>query len=154
GAMALALAARIFGSDAILYGSEGSWSDLFRRPVERKPNASIAGALVSLAIVTPVFILCSDLGGRMIEMDMTTRLTAAAGMGLLLFAFLPLALAQMQGVELRSGFQLRPSSGTAILGALILGVSLWPLVMELILFSRSIGLTVFSEQQWQEQAHA
>ena len=29
---ALALAARIFGSDAILYGSQGSWSDLFRRP--------------------------------------------------------------------------------------------------------------------------
>ncbi|MCH8829486.1 MAG: ABC transporter permease [Planctomycetes bacterium] len=31
---ALTLAARIFGTDAILYGSHGSWSDLFRRPEE------------------------------------------------------------------------------------------------------------------------
>ena len=40
--MALALAARIFGSDAILYGSEGSWSDLFRRPPQLKGQPTAA----------------------------------------------------------------------------------------------------------------
>src|SRR5436190_8917883 len=39
--VALALAATVFGSDAILYGSEGSWGDLFRRPRELKQQATI-----------------------------------------------------------------------------------------------------------------
>jgi hypothetical protein len=38
GVASLALAARVFGSDAILYGSQGSWADLFRRPDEPAPS--------------------------------------------------------------------------------------------------------------------
>jgi len=42
---AIAIAARIFGTDAILYGGQSTWSDLLRRPAEPQAAAStIAGA--------------------------------------------------------------------------------------------------------------
>ena len=42
-AAAIALAARIFGTDAILYGSQATWSDIFQRPAEPQRTASVAG---------------------------------------------------------------------------------------------------------------
>src|SRR3712207_7167128 len=57
--ISISLAAKVFGSDAILYGSGGNWSELFRRPrefnaVDRKStrlnssHANISYAVFSL----------------------------------------------------------------------------------------------------------
>ena len=50
---AIGLAARVFGTDAILYGSEASWSDLFRRPPRARPVPSVSGAMFCLALLFP-----------------------------------------------------------------------------------------------------
>ncbi len=154
GALALAMAARIFGSDAILYGSEGSWSDLFRRPAESGPQATPSGALTALAIVAPLFIIASGLHGQMAALNMAAQLAAGAGIALLLFVAVPLGLARVQGVEIKSGFQLRPPALLAWLGAATLGCALAPLVMELILLSRQLGLTMINEQQMAQYAES
>src|SRR5262245_59404278 len=65
GSLALALAARIFGNDAILYGSEGSWRDLFRKPRDPRTQPTLVGALTVLAIVAPLFILASGFLGQL-----------------------------------------------------------------------------------------
>jgi ABC-2 type transport system permease protein/sodium transport system permease protein len=59
GVASLALAARIFGSDAILYGSQGSWSDLFRRPDELRTQPTLAGAALCTAVVFALQIVTS-----------------------------------------------------------------------------------------------
>src|SRR5207249_5625526 len=99
GGLALALAARVFGSDAILYGSEGSWGDLFRRPRELKRQATITDAITGLALVMPLFIIASGLLGFLGEVSLAARLMAGAGVSLLIFAAVPLALARGQGIR-------------------------------------------------------
>ena len=48
---AIALAARIFGTDAILYGSQATWSDLVRRPPEPQPATGLPAAMFGLALM-------------------------------------------------------------------------------------------------------
>src|SRR5262249_14347403 len=57
-AAAVALAARVFGAEAVLYGDGGQWSDLVRRPSQRRPAATASGALLTLALTFPLqFVL-------------------------------------------------------------------------------------------------
>lgn len=147
GALALAIAARIFGSDAILYGSEGSWGDLFRRPPQPRPQATLAGALTALAVVGPLFVVVNGFLSQLHGSAMWMQLAASGVIVLLLFAGIPMLLARLQGVELRSGFQWRGASLLALLGAVVLGCSLAPLAYELIIVSREAGFFTISHEQ-------
>lgn len=144
GALALTLAARIFGSDSILYGSEGSWSDLFRRPDEPRRQATIPGALTALAIVTPLFVIVGGILAQLYEIPMPAQLAALAGTSLLLFVVLPLGLARMQGVVLATGFQLRPPPLLAVFGGAIIGCFLWTIAYDLIILCQDLGIATLS----------
>lgn len=154
GSLALAIAARIFGSDAILYGSQGSWSDLFRRPAEPRSQATPAGALAALAIVAPLFVMLSGALALMHQAGMTAQLLAGGAMLLVLFVAAPLLAANWQGVYLATGFQLRRPSALAVLGAAILGASLAPLAYELIILSQDFGIATITDQQLQDKQPA
>ena len=147
GSLALALAARIFGHDAILYGSEGSWSDLFRRPLQPRPQATLAGALTALALVAPLYVIVNGLYVQMREIALPAQIMAAVGINLLLFAALPLVLARGQGVAIRDGFQLRGAPLLAFAGGALLGCSLWALVYDLIVLSQNLSLTSLTAAQ-------
>src|SRR5262249_39698102 len=57
----------------------------------------------------------------------------------LLFVGLPLVSAYLSRVEPASGFALRLPRPLALTGALLLGLSLWPFILELILVQERIG---------------
>jgi len=151
GAAALALAARIFGSDAILYGSEGSWSDLFQRPRERLSQPTIAGALTALAIVAPLYVISFGVLGLLGAVSIVNQLMAAAGVTLLLFMLVPALMARMQGVEFREGFQLRAASPLAWMAAGVLGCTLWPLAYDSIILCQQLGLATLNLEKLAEQ---
>lgn len=130
-AAALAVAARIFGTDAVLYGSEGSWSDLFRRPPKRQPIASLSQALASLAILFPSFLILSGLPRRMAGESVGIWMSGNAVLTIVLFALLPLAMARWSYVDVRNGFRLKAAPPLSFVAALLLGLSLWPIVIEL-----------------------
>jgi sodium transport system permease protein len=150
-AAALALAARIFGSDSILYGSEGSWGDLFRRPDRLAPQASISGALACLALVVPLYVLLSGMLVQIASQGMTRQLMASSLMLLVLFALLPLAVARFQSVDLAAGFQLTRPSPWSLVGSLLIGCGAAPLAMALILLSQRFGISTFSAEQIAEK---
>jgi ABC-2 type transport system permease protein/sodium transport system permease protein len=164
---ALAVAARIFGTDAILYGSQGTWSDVFKRPRHSSPAPTVAAAMLTLAVCVPaLFILGSwvmqsgqsaavveeliknlsspdaALRHRAVErLNLDGKIIANGVILLLLFAGLPLATAWLGRVRLAEGLALRMKS-PAILGlvpALILGFSLWPLGHELLVMLHDLG---------------
>jgi len=130
-AAALAVAARIFGTDAVLYGSEGSWSDLFRRPAKSQPIATLSQALASLAILFPAFLILSGLPRRMAGESIGLWMAGNAVITIVLFALLPLSLAQWSCVDIRNGFRLRFAPILCFIAAALLGLSLWPIVIEL-----------------------
>ena len=130
-AVALAMAARIFGTDAVLYGSEGSWADLVRRPSTPRPAATLSQALFYLAVLFPAFLILSGLPGRLLGGWIEGRLIGNAVLTIVLFAAGPLALARWTGVDWTTGFRLQSATGVAYVAAGLLGLSLWPFAYEL-----------------------
>lgn len=151
GAAALALAARIFGSDAILYGSEGSWGDFFRRPQQRLAQPTIGGALASLAVVVPLYVIATGILAQLGAVSIVAQLLASAGVSLLLFILAPIVMARGQGVQLRSGFQLHAASPLAWLAAIVLGCTLWPLAYDLIILVKQLGFATLDFDKLAEQ---
>jgi ABC-2 type transport system permease protein/sodium transport system permease protein len=146
-AAAIAVAARIFGTDAILYGSQATWTDFVRRPTEPQPAASVPMAMLCLAIIFPCsFVLGNNLA-RSQDVSMAQRLEIGAIVTALVFGGIPLLLAIIGRVSAASGLGLRRSGFISILGAAILGVALWPAAHETYLFSEWLGLTTLGSKQ-------
>lgn len=132
-AVALSAAARIFGTDAVLYGSDGSWADLFRRPESGRPQASLAQAMFALALLFPAFLILGGASARMVNLSIETRLALNGLITVLLFAALPLALTQFSSIPWKSGLAMRGAPPVSFVAAAVLGVSLWPFAYELVL---------------------
>jgi len=154
GGLALALAAREFGSDAIMYGSEGSWSDLFRQPRQLRTQATMTGALATLAIVAPLYVMVSGLLSYLQGIAMEAQLLAAAGTTLLLFIVVPVMLARLQGVDLRHGFQMRRTTTLVYAAAAVLGCTLWPLAYNSIFLCQNLGIATISAEKLTEHRPA
>jgi ABC-2 type transport system permease protein/sodium transport system permease protein len=150
GALALTLAARIFGSDSILYGSEGSWSDLFRPPQEPRTQATIPGALTALAIIAPLFVIAGGILAQLQAISMPAQLAALAGTSLFLFVVLPLLLARLQSVALAPGFQFHAPPPLSLLGAVLLGCCVWVLAYDLIILCQDLGIATLSLKKLEE----
>ena len=135
--VAIALAARIFGSDAILYGSQGSWMDLFRRPDQPRLAPSLAGVALCTALVFALQAIGSGILAVMNKERSSLEFAyfGSALVTILLYFLLPLVMAKLQFIRLADAFQFRGASATAFAGALLLGLSLWPLAHELVLLS-------------------
>jgi ABC-2 type transport system permease protein/sodium transport system permease protein len=144
-ALALLLAARIFGTDAVLYGSGGSWSDVIRRPSVSSAAPNLSAALFCMAVMFPLFILSSGLPARLTTASLSLKLALSGGISVLLFVLVPLSVARFARVRLRDGFSLRFASATELLGAALLGLSLWAVAYELV-----ISLFSFSETRFEE----
>lgn len=136
---AICLAARIFGTDAILYGSQATWSDFLRRPKELREVATISGAAWCLALTFPTYVILVSCLAR-VPGSMSVRFALAGCATAIVFGGVPLACALVQRVRISSGFGLRAATPLAFLGALFLGASLWPFARELFLLNKAIGL--------------
>jgi ABC-2 type transport system permease protein/sodium transport system permease protein len=141
---ALALAARVFGAESVLYSEQSGWSDLFRRPEEPQTVPSIASALWCLALAVPLHFIAQGLlrpdtddPAAMSPDFVTVSLILGAALSVLLFAGLPAAAAYLGRVPWMSGFGLAMPRLTAALAGLVLGSSLWPLVLRFLQHSTS-----------------
>ena len=66
--LAIALASKVFGNDALLYASRGSWSDLFHRPRVERTGPTAAATLACLATLFPCFFLLGNIADRLPRM--------------------------------------------------------------------------------------
>jgi ABC-2 type transport system permease protein/sodium transport system permease protein len=146
--VAIAVAARIFGTDAILYGSSGTWTELFQRPTEPCLAPSVTSALLCLTLMFPSHFVFVHLLARFAEHSIQLRLLLSSLMALLLFAGIPLAAAAVNRVRLKTGFRLHTAAPVAFLAALLLGVSLWPFAFEIVLVTERLGLAPLRAEQF------
>ncbi len=147
---ALAFAAKIFGSDAVLYGSEGSWSELVRRPPEQQRTPTLAQGATAVAILYPCYFVVSGIVGNLQKAPLETQLLASAAGTAVVFLLVPLFLAYWTNRQLSTTLQLRAPSPLALIGGLLLGLSLWPFAHELIVISQRIGLSTLTPEQMAE----
>lgn len=152
GAAALALAARWFGSDAVLSGSSGGWADLFRRPEQRSAGIKPELAAGTLAVIFPVFFVTGSLVGRFQELTIDLRVALNAVLTAALFGGLPLAVVLWRRVSPMAAFRLHRPKVLAVMGAAMAGLAAWPLVHEVVLLFAQFGLSVIGKEQI-ERAH-
>jgi sodium transport system permease protein len=144
---AIGLAARVFGTDAILYGSEASWSDLFRRPPQSRRIPSVSGAVFCLALLFPASFLLRGLLAQLPYDSLASRLIFSGLATVVLFGGFPLVAALLQRLPLRATLRLAAARPLAFAGAILLGASLWPLAHEVYLLNEVIGLRTLSPEQ-------
>ena len=139
GVAALAMAAHVFGNDAVAIGSRGRWSDLFRRAETQSQQPSITAALVSLAFLFPAYFVVSGILSRG-EADPSERLLFSAVMTAVLFVGLPWLLMRWQRISMTDGVGLKRASWHYFVAAILLGIATWPWIFELVVFAQSIGI--------------
>ncbi|QDU96188.1 ABC transporter permease subunit/CPBP intramembrane protease [Lignipirellula cremea] len=153
---AIGLAAKLFGSDAVLYGAPGGWAELFQRPAKSRSAASVSSAMLCLAILFPLLFLTANLLARWkLGGDDPTQLSSVKfllnGLAtLVLFGLLPTFAAWLQRVRIRDGFQVHTPILLSWPLAILLGVSLWPLAHELVVLAHQIGIASLSPEQMEQ----
>ncbi|MCC6511534.1 MAG: CPBP family intramembrane metalloprotease [Pirellulaceae bacterium] len=147
---AIAVASRLFGSDASLQGSQGSWRDFVRRPDQTADAPTVDQMALTMACLFPLYFVASTslpmLGG-----GLEYRLVMASAISWLLIFGLPTWVARYRRLNFTSTFLLstgRPTSWIWLLpGILLLAGSLWMISHELMIFSQQLGLATFTPEQ-------
>ena len=155
GAVAITIAARLFGTDAVLYGSQGSWRDIFTRPKTPTETATVEAAVFCLVVLFPVNFIIITLMVRFGEAwSFEAKLFASSISTIICFGLVPLAVAASRRVRLRSGFGFNPFNPLSLIIAGLLGILLWPLVMGLVEVTHqfySMVSGVDAAQDWAER---
>ncbi|QDU64351.1 CAAX amino terminal protease self- immunity [Planctomycetes bacterium Pan216] len=135
---AIALAARVFGSDQMLYDTETRWRDFWRRRRTPIDAPTLSGAMGCISLIFPLFILANG-GIAQSSLQAPWRLFCAAVALLIVFGLFPLLAAWMGNVTLRKAFAWRGASLLGFLAAILFGLSLWPLCHELVVATNLLG---------------
>jgi sodium transport system permease protein len=151
---AVALAARVFGADSVLYGREGSWSELFTRPRESAPKPSVSAAFLCLSALFVLTFLAQSAFAIWFKPPPGTDAPKlegpilASGLGnLLIFGGVCLGFAWLGKVSWSSILPSRAPSPLVVVAALILGVASWPLAHEILAWMNDLGIAAISQSQ-------
>jgi sodium transport system permease protein len=143
---ALAIAARLFGSDAVLRGSELSFGSLFQRPDTARAVPTASEAALTMAVIFPIYYVLSNLlarrasGGTIEGSLFVNALTLTA-----VFGGVPLVAAFLGRDRFSTTFRLlvRQSSTKLIAcmgGAVVMGLGLWAMAHEVFVIAEALGI--------------
>jgi membrane protease YdiL (CAAX protease family) len=136
-ALAIAVASRIFGTDAILYGSHESVRDSLRRPKQPQKVASVVTAIFCLTCLFPANFLTISMLGRWADDDLRLPLMIMGVATVLFFVGTPLLFAWHQRINLSSGFALHVPRPIPLIAAMLLGATAW-----------TISIVIVTATQW------
>ncbi|MSR57979.1 MAG: CPBP family intramembrane metalloprotease [Planctomycetaceae bacterium] len=133
---ALALAARIFGAESVLYSSQPGWSDLFRRPKLPQPVPTLTAGVLGLAVIFPLYFFLINLLGTRVGIG--RQLLWGALVMAVVFGAVPLAICWMRRVQIQRSFRLPDRALVVFAGAVLVGLSLWTIDHELVVLSQRL----------------
>jgi ABC-2 type transport system permease protein/sodium transport system permease protein len=143
---AVALAARLFGADAVLYGSQSSWKELFRRPERPVDGPSLSGAVGALAVLFPVFFVFSGLMAQW-EASQQQKLIVSGVATAVLFAGFPVALCLLFRLRITATLPLKLPHWTGLVAAMLWGLTAWMFAHEILIASRYLGIVMLSDER-------
>jgi ABC-2 type transport system permease protein/sodium transport system permease protein len=135
-AAAVAVAARLFGQEAVLFADAGSYKTLLQRRLfhaRRTPTAS--QALMMAALLFPCAFYVNTSLGRLFADDFVRSMTWLAGVQFLgLFVLLPLGVTGWLKIDVVRTFRLHLPPARSWVAAILLGVSTWVVAHEFVIF--------------------
>ena len=130
--VALSIAARTFGADTILYSQQLSLSSLVTRPKRTSLFVPVVSALLCLVLLLPMNMVSIGVLGRLgkaLADNFSMFCLLMGSFTVLSFFVIPSIVAWMNRVDFRSGFGMKSTSVLYFIAAIVLGLSLWPIVM-------------------------
>jgi membrane protease YdiL (CAAX protease family)/ABC-type Na+ efflux pump permease subunit len=155
--LALLLAARIFGSDSILYAGQGSFAEMLQRPVHQTRVVPLMATIFGLVMLFPLNFASIGFIGRMEGTGASAvqlRFMVMALFTFLAFMVFPWLIAKHQNSDIKTAFGLNFPRPIFLLAGLLLGISLWPIMMYLItVWHDGYGLIVGEDARdaWSER---
>lgn len=134
---ALAAAARIFGSESVLYSDQPGWRELWRRPSSRGSAATLANALLTTAVVFFLSFMAQGIIGQILASanadsdELVSAMLVLGILGVIWFGGLPLLVSRWRNIDIHEGFLLYPPRGTALAGVIFVGSSSWLIALQL-----------------------
>ena len=132
GVLALSFAAKLFGSDAILYADANSLKEMIMRPKQARRITPVGAAAFCALLLVPMNFASSEFLNRLpaeTSGDFQLRFGMLAVFLFLMFVLFPTAVAVYQRTNFKTGFGLRVPRPVFLIGGVLLGLSLWPIVM-------------------------
>ena len=132
GVLALSFAAKLFGSDAILYADANSLKEMVMRPKRSQRVTPVGAATFCALLLVPMNFASSEFLNRFsaeTSGDFQRRFGLMAVLLFLMFVLFPAAVAVYQRTNFKTGFGLRVPRPVFLIGGVLLGLSLWPIVM-------------------------
>ncbi len=139
-AAALGVAARLFGSDAVLRSSELSIGSMFSRPERPRDTPTISEAMMTMALLFPIYFVASNALGHWAPEAMSGRLIVNAVALIVLFGGIPILVSRISRDRFRTTFRLLPASVGSLGGAFCIGLGLWAFAFEAILLAEMLGI--------------
>ncbi|WP_353620805.1 ABC transporter permease subunit/CPBP intramembrane protease [Stieleria mannarensis] len=140
-AAAIAIASKLFGSDAVSRTSGQSFGAMLKRPARVSPTPSPQTAAMTLALLVPIYYLVSNVLIRIVpELSISWVLTLNAVALVLTFGLLPLASVVLARCRFSTSYQLSPPSPLALVGALLIGLGAWGIAHESFVIAKQLGI--------------
>ncbi len=151
---ALAVAAKLFGGDAVMRTSEQSFKSLLRRPSRLANSPSFTQAAFVLAILVPCYFVVSN-GLMLVLKQYGDVITVNWQLGLnglslaLTFGLLPIVASWWNRCRFVTTYQIETPSLFAMVGAVLMGLGCWVFAHELFVFADAIGIGGLGDAQIQ-----
>jgi ABC-2 type transport system permease protein/sodium transport system permease protein len=130
-AAAIGLAARIFGSESVLYSSQSGWTGLLHRPRQPQSAPTITAGVVCLALMFPAYYFFFNLLGSLAD-DTAVQLLMGAVMTAVVFGGIPLAACRLRRIPIGPAFRFPELPALVFIASALAGLSLWTVCHEAI----------------------
>ncbi|MEZ6033364.1 MAG: ABC transporter permease subunit/CPBP intramembrane protease [Planctomycetaceae bacterium] len=135
--LALRVAAGVFGHDTVLFGNSAGAALMLKRPQEKRIRVPISVGIGWLVVLVPLFLVLSGLRSRIVAPEnLTGQLILSGILTIVLFAALPVVISTWLRVSAVNAFALRWFHLTALIGAVLLGGTLWTIAYQVLVFSK------------------
>ncbi len=152
---ALAIAAKLFGSDAVTRTSEQSIGSLFQRPLRESDVPSVQSAALMLATLVPIYFVVSNVLIRVVvasreSLSISTQLLLNAIALIATFGMVPLVAAYFGRNRYRTTYRLKRPTPVAIVGSVLLGLGAWAAAHEAFVLADAMGIGGLDEERIRE----
>lgn len=140
-AAAIAIASKLFGSDAVSRTSGQTFASMLHRPTKKTPTPTPQSAALTLALLVPVYYVVSNVLMRIVpELSLGWVLTLNAIALFLTFGLLPLVAVILGRCDFSSTYQLAPPRPLAVMGAFLIGLGAWGFAHESFVIAEYFGI--------------
>ncbi len=149
---ALAVAAKLFGNDAVNRTSERSIGSLFRRPEVATTRPSVGEAGMVIALLLPASFVVSNglmrwLASQSSDVNVTFQLALNAVALVATFGLIPFAATYLGRHRMTLTYRMQSTRVGFYLGAAIIALGAWAFAHEALVLADEFGLALLNEEQ-------